>query len=64
MGAVPPNQRPVLDSSCILSRMRSAMFSRSSWENTDAIYIMARPMGLDVSKLSRMDTKSMPSKEK
>ena len=49
MGVVPPSQRPVLDSSCMLSRMRSAMVSRSSWENTDAMYIMARPMGEDVS---------------
>ena len=26
------------------------------------MYIMARPMGLEVSKLSRMDTKSMPNR--
>ena len=60
MGVVPPSQRPVLASSCILSRMRSAMVSRSSWLNTEAMYIMARPMGLEVSKLSRIETKSMP----
>ena len=59
MGVVPPSQRPVLDSSCILSRMRSAMVSRSSWEKTDAIYIMARPMGELVSNCSRMEMKSM-----
>lgn len=29
--------------------MRSAMVSRSSCEKTDAMYIMARPMGVDVS---------------
>ena len=39
--------------------MRSAMVSRSSWENTDAMYIMARPMGEDVSNCSRMEMKSM-----
>ena len=60
MGVVPPSQRPVLASSCILSRMRSAMVSRSSWLNTEAMYIMARPIGLEVSKLSRIETKSMP----
>ena len=62
VGVVPPNQRPVFASLCMLSRIRSAMVSCSSWLNTDAMYIIARPMGLDVSKLSRMDTKSMPSR--
>ena len=36
--------------------MRSAMVSRSSCEKTEAMYIMARPMGVDVSNCSRMET--------
>ena len=41
--------------------MRSAIVSRSSWLNTDAMYIMARPMGpvsythLDVYKRQDLD---------
>ena len=62
VGVVPPSQRPVLASSCRLSRIRSAMVSRSSWEKTDAIYIMARPMGVPVSNCSRMDTKATSSR--
>ena len=60
MGVVPPSQRPVLASSCMLSRMRSAMVSRSSCENTEAMYIMARPIGVPVSNCSRMEMKATP----
>lgn len=35
--------RPVFANLCTLFRMRSVMVSRSSWENTEAIYIMACP---------------------
>lgn len=37
-------------------------FDTSSPMGRAMMYIMARPMGLEVSKLSRMDTKSMPSR--
>ena len=47
---------------CEYMHLFTADASRSSWLNTDAMYIMARPMGLEVSKLSRMDTKSMPNR--
>ena len=58
VGVAPPSQRPVFANSRILSRIRSAIVSRSNCENTDEIYIMARPIGEPVSNCSRMDTKS------
>ena len=64
MGVTPPSQRPDLLSSSMLSRMRSAMVSRSSWENTDETYIMALPMGQVVSNCSRMEMNPIPSRSR
>ncbi len=52
VGVVPPSQRPVLASISILSRTRSAIVSLSSWAKTEAIYIMAFPIGFEVSNSS------------
>ena len=44
----------------MLSRTRWAMVSRSSWAKTLAMYIMALPMGVEVSNFSRMQRKASP----
>ena len=43
-----------------MSRTRWAMVSRSSWAKTLAMYIMALPMGVEVSNFSRMQRKATP----
>ena len=60
VGGTPPSHRPVRASRRMLSRTRWAMVSRSSWANTLAMYIMALPMGVDVSNFSRMQRKPTP----
>ncbi len=52
IGVRPPSHLPVFDKASILSRTRSAVVSRSSWANTEAMYIIAFPMGVEVSKFS------------
>ena len=52
------SQRPVFANSCILSRMRSAIVSRSNWEKTEATNIIDLPVGELVSNCSRMETKA------
>ncbi|KGF54885.1 hypothetical protein HMPREF9460_02440 [Flavonifractor plautii 1_3_50AFAA] len=60
VGVVPPSHRPVRASRHMLSRTRWAMVSRSSWAKTLAMYIMALPMGVEVSNFSRMQRKATP----
>lgn len=45
------------NSSSILSRTRSAMVSLSSWAKTEAIYIIAFPIGFDISNSSLIQIK-------
>lgn len=59
VGVLPPSQHPVFANSCILSLIRSAMVSRSSCANTEAIYIIALPIGVAVSNCSRIETKTI-----
>ena len=50
VGGTPPSHRPV----------RASRRMLSSWANTLAMYIMALPMGEDVSNFSRMHRKPTP----
>ena len=58
-GVTPPSQRPERAISYRLSLTRSASVSRSICARAEEIYTMARPKGVEVSKLLRTETKAM-----
>ena len=61
IGTVPPIHMPRALEAAILSRMRSAVTSRSNWANDSSMFSISRPIEVVVLNASVIDTKDTPA---
>ena len=60
-GGTPPIQRPFFFEAAILSRMRSAVTSRSNWAKESSTLSVSRPIEEEVLKAWVTETKEQPA---